>query len=547
MKKLYIAALFAIASTIASAQFTKIFDFSGAADGNQPYGALISDGTFLYGMTYIGGANNDGVIFKIKTDGTGYVDLFDFSGAADGKSPRGSLISDGTYLYGTTRYGGASNDGVIFKIKPDGTGYTKLFEFNGTDGLQPLGSLIYDGNFLYGTTEQGGTSAKCVNGCGVAFRIKPDGTGDTTLLDFSTGGVTAMNPYGSLVSDGTFLYGMTRDGGVSNYGVIFKIKPDGTGYTDLLDFAGTANGRNPDGSLILNGGFLYGMTQLGGTNNVGTIFRIKPDGTGDTILFNFSGAANGSNTHSSLIYDGNFLFGMAYQGGSSGVGTMFKIKPNGIGYTKLSDFAGAANGSNPQGDLFSDGSTLYGMTYGGGINAMGTVFKYQYCTMISDSLTISPPNCGSNNGSVTVLPSGGAGNYTYKWNNGDSTATVSGLSGSPTDTLVVKITDSNGCFHIDTTRVSCLTGITQITNINSEIFVYPNPSYGKFIFESGIENQELGIKIYNMLGKEVYSQHSIHSSQFEIDLSNQPAGIYLYRILSEKGEYVASGKVVTEK
>src|SRR5436190_1787608 len=105
----------------------------------------------------------------------------------------------------------------------------------------------------------------------------------TKLLDFA-GTANGANPIGSLFSKGTFLYGMTSNGGTNDYGTIVKIKPDGTGYSKLLDFSGVTNGRNPRGSLISDGTFLYGMTSGGGTNNIGNIFKIKPDGTGDTTI-----------------------------------------------------------------------------------------------------------------------------------------------------------------------------------------------------------------------------------------------------------------------
>jgi len=111
----------------------------------------------------------------------------------------------------------------------------------------------------------------------------PDGTGCTKLLDFD-GVANGMSPLGSLFSDGSFLYGMTSAGGTHNglgapngIGVIFRIKPDGTGYTKLHDFENTANadGQSPRGSLISDGTFLYGMTAQGGTNNKGTIFKYQ--------------------------------------------------------------------------------------------------------------------------------------------------------------------------------------------------------------------------------------------------------------------------------
>ncbi len=115
MKKIYTIILLVIVSTVTNAQFTDLLDFTGTANGKNPYGSLISDGTFLYGMTYAGGVNNLGTIFKIKPDGTGYLKLLDFSGTANGSNPYGSLFYDGTFLYGMTYAGGANSDGTIFK------------------------------------------------------------------------------------------------------------------------------------------------------------------------------------------------------------------------------------------------------------------------------------------------------------------------------------------------------------------------------------------------------------------------------------------------
>lgn len=242
-------------------------------NGRWPWGSLISDGTFLYGMTSEGGggANNTGVLFKMKTDGTGYLKLHEFNSSTNGGSPFGSLISDGTFLYGMTMGGGGGTNcpsagcGTIFKIKFDGTGFVKLHVFNYNDGEQPRGSLISDGTFLYGMASYGGANNK-----GVLFKIKSDGTGYLKLLDFD--GTNGTNPIGSLISDGGFLYGMTIGGGVNNLGLLFKIKTDGTGYVKLLDFSGV-NGQNPIGSLISAGTALYGMTESGGTNNFGVIFK----------------------------------------------------------------------------------------------------------------------------------------------------------------------------------------------------------------------------------------------------------------------------------
>lgn len=358
-----------------NAQYTKFLDFAGISNGSSPHGDLVSDGTYLYGMTRFGGANAScssygcGVIFKIKPDGTGYFKLLDFDGITNGGTPYGSLIYDGSFLYGMA----GSN---IFKIKPDGTGYFKLHDFTGTTEGGAIASLISDGTFLYGMTLGGGTVNR-----GVIFKIKTDGTAYSKLIDFGTAIGIGSRPYGSLFFDGTYLYGMTRQGGSGSApcgaygcGTIFKINTDGTGYSDLHDFTIYPDGNSPDGSLISDGTYLYGMTPQ-------IIFKIKPDGTEYTKLLDFTGE-NGANANGSLVFDGTFLYGMTPYGGTHNKGAVFKIKPEGTEYTKLLDFTGV-NGSEPMGALIFDGTILYGMTYSGGTNNMGVIFSLNIGTTTS--------------------------------------------------------------------------------------------------------------------------------------------------------------------
>ena len=458
MKKSIILSLFITASFLtAKAQFTKLLDFSDYATGKYPGGSLISDGTFLYGMASSGGINQVGVIFKIKPDGTGFSKLLDFAADTNGKNPNGDLISVGSYLYGITEYGGtgacSGGCGVIFKIKPDGTGYTKLLDFTGNvNGSSPKGSLISDGTFLYGMTYGGGA-----NGKGVLFKIKPDGTGYAKLLDF-TGTADGSSPWGSLFYDGIFLYGMTYGGGTNGQGVLFKIMPNGTGYSKLMDFGlSNQDGKHPFGSLISDGNFLYGMTQDGGTNAGGIIFKIKTDGTGYSKLFDFGGV-NGALPTGSLISDGTLLYGMA--GGGGGI---FSIKPDGTGFTNLFTFTPSITGSNPHGSLLSAGSVLYGMTFQQGPLGYGTIFKY---------------GLGTNN-----------------------------------------IAENN-----------------EVIGFNS----YPNPSSGTFTIAT--KENSYGLIITNVLGKIVY-QSEIKSQKSEIDLSKQPKGIYFLQVIDEK-KNVSNKKII---
>ncbi|PJB14130.1 MAG: hypothetical protein CO118_10240, partial [Flavobacteriales bacterium CG_4_9_14_3_um_filter_32_8] len=368
-------ALFVLTTWQANAQYTKLLDFDGTPNGSTPSSTLISDGTFLYGTTSVGGANNLGTIFKIMPDGTSYTTLLDFDGTSNGSEPyNGSLASDGTFFYGMTSKGGTNNAGIIYKIKPDGTGYSKLLDFVGTNGSTPYGSLLYDGTFLYGITSSGGTSNQ-----GTIFKIMPDGTGYAKLFDFD--GISSGSlSLGGLISDGTFLYGTTYVGGANGLGTVFKIMPDGTGYLTLMDFDGTPNGASPFSDLMYDGTFLYGTTDMGGTNNKGIVFKIMPDGTGYSTLFNFAGISNGSNPESTLISDGTFLYGLTAGGGANNNGTIFKIMPDGTGFSKLLDFDGVLSGKNSTSSLVAVGTYFYGMTTAGGTSNLGTVFKFMECS-----------------------------------------------------------------------------------------------------------------------------------------------------------------------
>ncbi|MGH9316813.1 MAG: choice-of-anchor tandem repeat GloVer-containing protein, partial [Thermoanaerobaculia bacterium] len=203
------------------------------SDGAYPAGCLIqgTDGN-LYGATLEGGASGYGTVFKIDTNGTTFTTLHSFAGS-DGATPYAGLIqgTDGN-LYGTTYRGGANNDGTIFKIHTDGTSFTTLHSFVGSDGVNLYAGLIQgtDGN-LYGTTAFGGA-----NNYGTIFKIDTNGSTLTTLHSFA--GSDGANPEPGLVqgTDGN-LYGTTLSGGATvYYGTIFKIDTSGSTLTTLHSF-----------------------------------------------------------------------------------------------------------------------------------------------------------------------------------------------------------------------------------------------------------------------------------------------------------------------
>ncbi|MCX6297421.1 MAG: T9SS type A sorting domain-containing protein [Bacteroidetes bacterium] len=362
--------LLCVISFYANAQYSRLMNFDPPINGGKPKAGLYFDGTYLYGTTSFAFPSG-GSIFKIKPDGTGFDTLMTFSasGAADCSA---TLISDGTYLYSITKGAGLYGAGSIFKIKPDGTGYAVLHNFgSGSDGQTPMGSLYYDGTYLYGTASGGGSDI-----LGTLYKILPDGTGYTTLIDFT--GPNGRNPIGGVISDGTFLYGMTSGGGITDsiawggYGLIYKIKPDGSAYDTVMNFIGP-NGAIPESNLLFDGTFLYGTTGQGGSMNGGTVFKINPDGTGYSKLIDFVDT-NGRGPSASLLLDGISLYGTTVLGGTDNVGVIYKIQTDGTGFFKMWDLS-YAEGALPYSSLITDGTFLYGTATEGGTDLQGVVFK----------------------------------------------------------------------------------------------------------------------------------------------------------------------------
>jgi uncharacterized repeat protein (TIGR03803 family) len=377
-KKYFFGVVFVLLALAPSlqAQYNVLYSFSGAATyGIFPRDSPVLKGSTLYGMTSVGGAFGKGTIYKINKDGTGIVLLHSFAGStADGSAPYGLLILKGSTLYGMTVLGGTSDKGTIFKINTDGAEYGVLHSFAGlADGQTPFGSLIRKGSTLYGMTAMAGA-----HGAGTLFKINTEGTGFAVLHAFSGNASGGAYPQGSLVFKGSMLYGMTWGGGVSHLGTVFRVKPDGSGFTLLHSFNGSTDGKWPYGSLVFKGAALYGMTSAGGTNDLGVIFKAKADGTGFTVLHHFTGGTtDGTYPRGALTAKGTNLYGMTPTGGTNDQGTIFRINVKNMAYDVIHLFSGAtSDGSSPQGSLILKNSILYGTAEYGGASNNGAIFSF---------------------------------------------------------------------------------------------------------------------------------------------------------------------------
>ena len=385
---------------VTAQSFTVLHSFTaGSGEVFNPIDSLTLSGNTLYGTTAVGGSSDNGTVFKVNADGTGFTNLYSFtkrSGSpsytnSDGATPYAEVILSGTTLYGTTSAGGSSGNGTAFKVNVDGTGFTTLHSFTASpyytnsDGAYPETGLVLSSNTLYGTARAGGSS-----GNGTVFKVNTDGTGFTNLFSFGSDGVENGPPAGLILSGNT-LYGTTIYGGWGS-GSVFKINTDDAGFLTLHNFTALSL-TNSDGyglyaGLMLSGNTLYGTAVQGGGSDNGTVFAVNTDGTGFTILHGFTALdtntftnIDGATPYAGLILSGNRLYGTTILGGSSGSGTAFAINTNGTGFTNLYSFTGIGYG-RPQGGLILSGNTLYGRTRFGATGG-GSVFSLSFTPQLT--------------------------------------------------------------------------------------------------------------------------------------------------------------------
>lgn len=393
------------------------------SDGDSPLAGLIFSGGTLYGTASGGGTNGNGTVFAINTNGTGFAALHSFtpysfnnalgiSTNTDGASPQSGLFLSGNTLYGTTIYGGTGGQGTVFSVNTGGTVFADLYNFySGNDGVNPVAGVIVSGNILYGTAPGAifelntngtdyfnfaydgyepatagltlagstlyGTTKYGGAGAGTVYKMNDDGSGYAVVYSFD-GTNGGANPVAGVIAYGNLLYGTTQYGGTNGDGIVFRVNTDGTGFTNLYNFTGGNDGANPVAGLVLSSNRLYGTTENGGTNALGTVFAIGTNGSSFTPLYSFTGGGDGANPVASLILSSNTLYGTTENDGTPGYfgayGTVFAINTDGTGFNPLYTFLDENDGANPEAGLILSGNTLYGTTVYGGTNSFGAVF-----------------------------------------------------------------------------------------------------------------------------------------------------------------------------
>jgi uncharacterized repeat protein (TIGR03803 family) len=280
---------------------TTLVEFTGngvSNKGQNPLARLVSDGAgFLWGTTSQGGAFNQGTVFKINVSSGALTTVVEFTGNSTnnkGANPSAELINDGVgYFWGATDSGGIDSQGTIFKINASNGQMTTLFEFTGSganiNGRLPASGLTKDSSgFIWGTTMYGGASNN-----GTVFKMNASTGALTTMAEFTgkSGLNVGANPTAKLANDGAgFLWGTTEVGGAfglnDGYGTVFKVNALTGELTTLFEFndpefyhgsTNPSSGSFPrSGALIKHtDGNFYGTTSAGGPGGRGNVFRLR--------------------------------------------------------------------------------------------------------------------------------------------------------------------------------------------------------------------------------------------------------------------------------
>lgn len=389
-----------LAGAARAADTTQIYSFAGGNDGEYTDTELVMDSAgSLYGTSVQGGAFGGGTVFQLTPSGGGWIHtvLYNFTGGADGGEPyKGVTLDAKGNLYGTAVTGGGGSCeggcGVVYKVANSGGVWTEsvIHAFTGgKDGSGPGSPVAFDkrGN-LYGTTPTGGAK-----GFGVVYEMKPGANGGWSLMVIHTftGGLDGLGGSASrlLLDAAGNVYGVNTVGGANGFGNVYELTRGSGGkwqLSTLYSFRDQPDGASPYGGVVFDkSGNLYGTTYYAGANDVGAIYKLTHNNGGwtESVIYSFKGGSDGDSPISTLVIDakGN-LYGTTSDGGAAqcGCGTIFRLTPGSGGVWTESPvyrFPGTPKPGFAYNGMVSNGrGTFYGATVHGGTGNDGAIYEF---------------------------------------------------------------------------------------------------------------------------------------------------------------------------
>lgn len=505
-------------------------ELAEGADSNTIGGTTIADRNLISGNQHIGlrfvDVTGDRAIGNlVGTDRTGTRALGNYDGVSiEGASTfntvGGATANERNIVSGNIAYGipvfGAGAYGNVITGNYIGTDITGIFAIPNTYGVLfddgSSGNILGGGsaaerNILSGNSGYGvfiynmGTNRNTVKGNYIGAGVNgtsavPNGVG--IVIDGTTySNIIDSNIISGNVQQGIYIHITGSD---SNRIINNKIGVD-------INNAPMGNGQ--DGIRIAEGA---SYNRIGGTPAEGNI--IANNGANGIYLI-----ADGTNYN---LISCNSIYDNAALG--------IELYPQGVNPNYPADTATTPN----KGMNYPVIDTVIFNTGTGSTIVSGTLYTQNPGVCTIQVFKAIPGATGYGQGSEylsSVIPDP-AGNWSD---------TIPGLT--PTDFLTTTAIDplnNTSGFSRDRNTISIATGIENPGN--DGIKIYPNPSNGKFILQTG-DTENGVITVFNMFGETIF-QDKITNGEAEINM-NVSGGVYFYRVSSGK-QFMASGKLVLQ-
>ena len=529
--------------------FTKKVDLVWASKGAYPVSGLMkaSNGK-VYGITSQGGVGGTGALYEYDLTSSTFtkkVDVGDSTGTGSSFGISGNYATapltqaKNGKLYGLTSEGGISSSGVLFEYDPVTGVYTKKLDFNSMeDGGNPMGELLLasDGK-LYGAADGGKFNL------GVIYSVDPVTKQFQKEFDFKES--TGFGPTSYLIEwQKGKLLGTVDGGGASGWGGFFEYTPKTKTYRILKNFD-TNTGNNPVGKLVqVDGKLLYGVTQSGGVNGLGSLFSFDATSSIWTTLFSFVDSTIGTYPYTSLAQIGTKLYGTCGNGGVNPYdGTLFEYDLLTNQVKKKANFNGPINGRGPTDQLTKTSrNTLLGVAAVGGSYDLGTLFEFDPATsQIEKKFDFSTPISTGISPQVTSVPIETSPGRFFGMLTSSSSYSNAILYeydlDSPTLRATLSFDGANGAqpFGCSLTKVPLplATSLEEVSTVSSKGRVYPNPCTNVLYFNRMPNNVPIQVQLFDLNGQKVGSPYLLQES-FQIETSFLQRGIYVAEVNDSK-------------